>query len=85
MTHLTTLDELKPHITLLVSVEESDALFVSVHLNLEDGEAGRAAERAGRNVTKHVDWLRENARPAMPQRLPFCRAMPLICPRTEEI
>jgi ribosome-associated translation inhibitor RaiA len=27
----------------------------------------RAAERAGRNVAKHVDRLRENARPAMPQ------------------
>lgn len=27
----------------------------------------RAAERAGRNVAKHVDRLRENARLAMPQ------------------
>jgi hypothetical protein len=37
MTHLTTLDELKQHITLLVSVDESDAPFLSCYLNLEDG------------------------------------------------
>ena len=36
MTHLTTLDELKQQITVLASVEESDALFISVYLNLED-------------------------------------------------
>ncbi len=55
MTHLTTLDELKQHITLLASVEESDALFVSFYLNLEDGGAsGRAAlaQRAG--VLRHI-------------------------------
>ena len=48
MTHLTTLPELKQHITLLVSVEESDALFVSFYLNLEDGEAGGRAALAQR-------------------------------------
>ncbi len=37
MTTLTTLDELKQHITLLASVEESDAPFISCYLNLEDG------------------------------------------------
>ncbi len=37
MTSLTTLDELKQHITLLASVEESDAPFISCYLNLEDG------------------------------------------------
>lgn len=37
MTHLTTLDELKQHITLLASVEESEAPFISCYLNLEDG------------------------------------------------
>lgn len=36
MTHLTTLDELNQQITVLASVEESDALFISVYLNLED-------------------------------------------------
>jgi len=36
MTHMTTLDELKQHITVLASVEESDAPFISVYLNLED-------------------------------------------------
>jgi len=37
MRHLTTLDELSQHITLLASVEETDAPFVSVYLKLEDG------------------------------------------------
>ncbi len=37
MTALTTLDELKQHITLLASVEESEAPFISCYLNLEDG------------------------------------------------
>ena len=37
MTHLTTLDELEQHITLLVSVDEADAPFLSCYLNLEDG------------------------------------------------
>ena len=36
MTHLTTLDELNQQITVLASVEETDALFISVYLNLED-------------------------------------------------
>ena len=40
MTHLTTLDELKQQITLLASVEESDAPFISVYLNLEDKTTG---------------------------------------------
>ena len=40
MTHLTTLDELKQHITLLASVEESDAPFISAYLNLENGQTG---------------------------------------------
>jgi hypothetical protein len=37
MTHLTTLDGLKRHITLLASVEETDASFVSAYFNLENG------------------------------------------------
>jgi hypothetical protein len=37
MTTLTTLDELKQQITLLASVEESEMLFLSCYLNLEDG------------------------------------------------
>ena len=37
MAALTTLDELEQHITLLVSVDESDAPFLSCYLNLEDG------------------------------------------------
>jgi hypothetical protein len=39
MTHLTTLDELKQHIALLASVEESGAPFISAYLNLESGQA----------------------------------------------
>jgi len=39
MTHLTTLDELRGHITLLASVEESETPFASCYLNLEGGEA----------------------------------------------
>lgn len=38
MAHLTTLDKLKEHITLLTSMEESEAPFISCYLNLEDGE-----------------------------------------------
>ena len=55
--------------------------FCKIRVSLEQGppvlieDAGadlyavidRAAERAGRNVAKRVDRLRENARPAMPQ------------------
>lgn len=37
---LTTLDELKQHITLLASVEDTDAPFVSAYFNLENGQAG---------------------------------------------
>ena len=37
MPTLTTLDELKQQITLLASVEESEMLFLSCYLNLEDG------------------------------------------------
>ena len=40
MTHMTRLDELKRHITLLASVEETDAPFVSAYLNLENGPGG---------------------------------------------
>jgi len=40
MTHLATLDELKQQIKLLAAVEESDGLFISCYLNLEDGPAG---------------------------------------------
>ena len=36
MTHMTTLDELKQQITVLASVEESDAPFISCYLNLEN-------------------------------------------------
>jgi len=39
MRHLTTLDELKQHISLLASVEESNAPFISAYLNLENGRA----------------------------------------------
>ncbi|MCG6861521.1 MAG: hypothetical protein LJE70_09645 [Chromatiaceae bacterium] len=40
MTHLTTLAELKRHITLLASAEETGAPVVSAYLNLENGETG---------------------------------------------
>lgn len=40
MTHMTTLDELKQHITELASVEASDAPFISCYLNLENGQRG---------------------------------------------
>ncbi len=40
MTHLTTLDALKGHITLLASVEETTAPFLSAYFNLEGGTAG---------------------------------------------
>ena len=40
MRHLTNLDELKQHVTLLANVEESEASFISAYLNLEDGQAG---------------------------------------------
>ncbi|MGK0440831.1 MAG: hypothetical protein ACJA0N_000626 [Pseudohongiellaceae bacterium] len=40
MTSLTTLAELKQHITILASVEESKVPFISVYLNLENGEDG---------------------------------------------
>ncbi len=57
--HLTTLDELKQHITLLVSVETSDALFVSFYLNLEDGGAlGRAALAQRASVLRQI--LKDN-------------------------
>ena len=38
MTHLTTLDKLEQHITLLARVEETDAPFISCYLNLENGQ-----------------------------------------------
>ena len=40
MAHLTTLNELRQHITLLASVEESEAPFISAYLNLENGQTG---------------------------------------------
>lgn len=40
MTHMTTLDELKQQITVLDSVEETDAPFISCYLNLENGQTG---------------------------------------------
>jgi hypothetical protein len=40
MTHMTTLDELKQHITVLASVKASDAPFISCYLNLENGQTG---------------------------------------------
>lgn len=40
MAHLHTVDELKQHITLLTSVEESGAPVVSAYFNLENGQAG---------------------------------------------
>ena len=40
MTRMTTLDKLGQHITLLASVEETDAPFISCYLNLENGQAG---------------------------------------------
>ena len=50
MTQLTTLEELNEHISILASTEESDALFITIYLNLED---------------KTIDWrdtLNERAR-----------------------
>ena len=38
MPQLTTLDELKQHITILASVEETDAPFISCYLSFEDGQ-----------------------------------------------
>jgi len=60
MTHLTTLEELKQHITLLSSVEESDAPFISAYLNLENRqfswrEALDRRERILRRVLKGND------------------------------
>lgn len=60
MTHLTTLDELKQHITLLASVEETDAPFISCYLNFENGQTGwreTLDERAGilRRILKGND------------------------------
>jgi len=40
MTHLTTLAELKRHITLLASIEETGAPVISAYLNLENGQDG---------------------------------------------
>jgi hypothetical protein len=40
MTHMTTLDELKQHITVLARVEATDAPFISCYLNLENGQTG---------------------------------------------
>ena len=40
MTHMTTLDELKQQITLLASVEASDAPFISCYLDLDNGQTG---------------------------------------------
>ena len=40
MATLTTLDELHQQITLLASVEETDAPFISAYLNLENGQSG---------------------------------------------
>jgi rubrerythrin len=40
MTHMTTLNELKQQITVLASVEESDAPFISCYLNLQNGQTG---------------------------------------------
>ena len=37
MKYLTNFDKLKRHITLLASVEEKDAPFISCYLNLENG------------------------------------------------
>ena len=39
MANMTTLEELNQHIPLLASVEETDAVFLSVYLNLENGQA----------------------------------------------
>ena len=88
MTHLTTLDELKQHITLLVSVEESDALFVSFYLNLEDGGAlGRAALAQRASVLRHI--LMGNDLADLEQALPgpgwtcaACKAMGTDMPKT---
>jgi len=40
MTSLTNLDELKQHVTLLASVEETDAPFISCYLNIENRQSG---------------------------------------------
>jgi hypothetical protein len=60
MTHLTTLDELKGHITLLASLEETGAPVVSAYFNLEDGwahwrEALDERARVLRRVLKGYD------------------------------
>ena len=60
MAHLTTLDELKQHITILASVDESGAPFISAYLNLEDGQTGwrgtlNARARTLRRVLKGDD------------------------------
>jgi len=38
MAHMTTLEEINQHIPLLAIVEDTDAPFFSVYLNLEDGQ-----------------------------------------------
>jgi len=60
MKHLTTLDELSQHITLLASIEETDTPFISCYLNLEGGPTGwqeTLGERAGilRRILKGND------------------------------
>jgi hypothetical protein len=44
MKHMTTLDELKQHITVLASAEEPGTPFISVYLNLEDKTTGWPTE-----------------------------------------
>jgi hypothetical protein len=40
MSHLTTLEELKQHISVLAGVEETDAPFISCYFSLENGPSG---------------------------------------------
>jgi len=55
MAHQTTLDELKHHITLLASVEESDSPFISCYLNLEDGpDSWRETLDTRARILRHI-------------------------------
>jgi len=54
MTHLTTLDELRRHISVLASVEETGAPFVSAYFDLEDGPSDGQLRRPIANCLTRV-------------------------------
>ncbi len=55
MKQLTTLDELKQHITILASVEETDAPFISCYFNLEhDPENWRESLNTRAHLLRHI-------------------------------